>query len=215
MRTFLCLFFVWVTAVSTVQANNISFEGTFLTDDQVQLFDFTVTSESTVTFQSWGYGGGTNAAGTVIPPGGFETLFTWFAPDGTEIGSSAGYPCGSGNTYEGACLDAFANPTLTPGTYTLALTQEGNTSNGVGFPGDLGLGFSEQGQGDYTPITTDNPNCTAFCGTFGTQENGNWAVDISNVSSAVNLNSAPEPVTMLLAGCGLLALVGLARRRER
>ena len=78
-------------------------------------------------------------------------------------------------------------------------------------PGDLSCGFSQQGNGDYTPGTTGDPGCTAFCGTFGTQENGNWAVDILNVSSASVPSSTPEPVTMLLAGCGL-AVIGLAKR---
>ena len=199
-------------AASTLQADFL-FEGTFSTDDQVQLFDFTLTSDAIVTFQTYGYGGATIPPSTVIPAGGFESLLTWFGSGGTMIGSSLSFGCGSGNTYAGACLDASGSQNFLPGAYTLALTQFGNTSNGVGLPGDLSLGFSEQGQGNYTPGTTGDPNCTAFCGTQGTQENGNWAVDISNVSSAVVPGSTPEPVTILLAGCGL-ALIGLAKRRR-
>src|SRR5579863_6405708 len=150
MRVILCVFFGWAVAVSTAQAqSNFSFEGTFLTDDQVQLFNFTLTSDATVTFQSWGYGGGTNAAGTVIPPGGFDSLFSWFAPDGSLIGVNDD-GCGLAGKNHGACLDAFATPLLPAGTYTLALTESGNDSLGTGFPGDLSLGFSEQGQGDFT-----------------------------------------------------------------
>ena len=49
------LLLVSALGVSALQAqNNFSFEGTFLTDDQVQLFDFTLTSPETVTFQTWG-----------------------------------------------------------------------------------------------------------------------------------------------------------------
>ncbi len=203
------LLFVSVAALSTLQAqNNFSFRGTFLSDDQVQLFDFTLTSPETITFQTWGYGGGTNAAAQVIPPGGFESLLTWFGSDGSYINNSSS--CGAGNPYQDACLDAYGQVALGMGTYTLALTQEGNDANCAGgSAGDLDCGFSEQGQGDYTPITTDNPDCTAFCGTFGTQENGNWAVDILNVSSA---SATPEPVTLLLCGGGL-ALIGLGTRR--
>jgi len=210
VKKFLFLF-VWVAALSTLQAqNNFSFQGTFLTDDQVQLFDFTLISPETVTFQTWGYGGGTNAADQVIPPDGFESLLTWFGSDGSYINNSSS--CGAGNSYEDACLDAYGQVLLTAGTYTLALTQEGNDANcASGSPGDLSCGFSEEGQGDYTPITTGDPDCTAFCGTFGTQEDGDWAVDILNVSTA---SATPEPVTMLLAGCGL-ALIGLAKRRGK
>jgi len=213
MRAVLCVLFACVVAVSTLQAQgSFSFEGTFLTDDQVQLFDFTLTSPETVSFQTFGYGGGTNAEGVLIPPDGFESLLTWFGTDGSYINNSD--TCGAGNSYKGACLDAYGQVALTAGTYTLALTQSGNNANcQAGFPGDLGCGFSEQGQGNYTPTTTGDPGCTAFCGTFGTQENGNWAVDILNVSSASAPGSTtPEPVTMLLAGCGL-ALIGLAKRR--
>jgi hypothetical protein len=203
--------FLGVAGVATLQAqNNFSFQGTFLTDDQIQLFNFTLTSPETVTFQTWGYGGGTNAASQVIPPGGFESLLTWFGSDGSYINNSSS--CGAGNSYEDACLDAYGQVLLTAGTYTLALTQEGNDANCEdSMPGDLNCGFSEQGQGDYTPITTGDPDCTAFCGTFGTQEDGDWAVDILNVSTA---SATPEPVTMLLAGCGL-ALIGLAKRRGK
>jgi hypothetical protein len=207
MKKFLFLF-ASVAALTTLQAGNFSFTGTFLTDDQVQLFNFTLTSPETVSFQTWGYGGGTNAADQVIPPGGFESLLTWFGSDGSYINNSSS--CGAGNSYLDACLDASGQVDLPVGAFTLALTQEGNDANcEAGSPGDLGCGFSQQGNGDYTPGTTGDPDCTAFCGTFDTQEDGNWAVDILNVSSA---SATPEPVTVLLAGCGL-ALIGLAKRR--
>jgi hypothetical protein len=210
VRKFLFLF-IGATALSTLQAqDNFSFQGIFLTDDQVRLFDFTLASPETVTFQTWGYGGGTNALDQVIAPDGFESLLTWFEPDGSYIDNSAS--CGAGNSYKDACLDANGQVSLGVGTYTLALTQAGNSANCPdGFPGDLACGFSRQGNGDYTPVTTGDVGCTAFCGTFGTQENGHWAVDILNVSSA---SATPETATMLLAGCGL-ALIGLAKRRER
>jgi hypothetical protein len=208
MRGFISLCFTAAIAVSTAEAGNFSFQGIFSTDDQVQLFNFTIGSTETVTFQTWGYGGGTNAADQLIAAGGFESLLTWFGSDGSYLNNSSS--CGAGNSYQDACLDAYGQMSLGAGAYTLALTQEGNTANCEGgFPGDLACGFSEEGQGDYTPITTDNPDCTAFCGTFGTQEDGNWAVDILNVDSA---SAVPEPATILLAGCGF-ALIGLAKRR--
>ncbi len=200
----------FLAVASCASAADISFTGTFTTDDQIQLIDFTLASPETVTFQTWGYGGGTNAADQVILPDGFESQLNWFGSDGSFLGSSA--TCGSGNTYDDACLDAFGQASLDAGTYTLALTQSGNNANCPdGFPGDLGCGFSQQGNGDYTPITTDNAGCPAFCGTFGTQEDGSWAVDILNVDSASLASSTPEPATILLAGCGI-ALIGLTKR---
>jgi hypothetical protein len=47
---------------------SFSFQGTFGTDDQVQLINFTLNSAATATMVSFGYGGGTNSMGTAIPP---------------------------------------------------------------------------------------------------------------------------------------------------
>jgi hypothetical protein len=217
MRRLVCLLFAAGASLSTASAqNNFSFEGLFLSDDQVQLFSFTLASAETVSFQTFGYGGGTNSADQVVPPGGFESLLTWFEPDGTYIDNSL--TCGSGKSYLDACLDAYGQVPLAAGTYTLALTQSGNgpvTGPNCAFPdGNLSCGFTQQGSGNYTPLTTQDPGCTEFCGTFGSLESGNWAVDILNVSSASISTATPEPATMLLAGCSL-ALLGLAKRRRR
>ena len=67
-------------------AASISFAGTFLTDDDVQQFAFTVVSTGTVDILSLGYGGGTNAQGQSISPGGFATSLALF--DGTVAGSN-------------------------------------------------------------------------------------------------------------------------------
>jgi hypothetical protein len=211
VRTAGWVFFAWAVAASTLQAQNFSFEGTFSADDQVQLFNFTLASTETVTFQTWSYGGGKNAANQIIPAGGFESLLTWFGPDGSVIGNSAPYGCGAGNLYLFDCLDSYADPTLPAGTYTLALTVYDNAAVGDGNPGDLALGFIEQGQPNFTAVGS----CTQFCDSNENQDDGNWAVDVLNVSSAslVGVSATPEPVTMLLAGGGL-ALIGLAKYRR-
>jgi hypothetical protein len=209
MRTLVLLFFAAGAALSTAQAGSISsFEGIFQTDDQVQLFNFTLDSDATVTFQTYGYGGGMNGAGTLIPAGGFQSELSWFSADGTQFGSvSTG--CGSaGNGNSGFCLDTFTQPFLPAGTYTLALTETGNDP-----AGDLSAGFTEQSQGDFT---ASGP-CTAFCGTFGDQDNGNWAVDILGVSAASEASAVPEPVTFLptAAGISLIALAASRRFKSR
>ncbi|HWF07000.1 MAG TPA: DVUA0089 family protein [Bryobacteraceae bacterium] len=205
MRTLVLLFFAAGIAMSTAQAqSNFSFEGFFQTDDQVQLINFTLASDATVTFQTYGYGGGTNAAATVIPAGGFQSELSWFAADGTLFGS-ANSGCGAAGTgNSGFCLDTFVRPFLSAGTYTLAVTQAGNDPVGT-----LSDGFSEQGLGNFTA----SGSCTAFCGAFGDQDNGSWAVDILNVSEAAEPGAVPEPVTFLLTASGL-SLIGLAARRR-
>jgi hypothetical protein len=202
------LFLSAIALPHPARADSFPFTGTFTTDDQVQLFNFTLATTEEVTFQTWGYGGGTNAASDVIAPGGFESLLSWFGPDGSSIGDSSAYGCGAGNVYQFDCLDAYADPTLGPGTYTLALTVWENSSLGDGNPGDLALGFQYAGQPNFTAAGS----CTQFCDGDENQDNGNWSVDIVGADSASMLSSTPEPVTMLLAGCGL-ALIGLAKYR--
>jgi MYXO-CTERM domain-containing protein len=184
-------------------ATNFSFLGTFAADDQVQLFDFAISTDSIVTLQSWGYGGGTNAAGTTIPAGGFDSFFTWYAADGTLIGTDD-QSCGSAGSNNGVCLDAYAQISLSAGSYVLALTEYWDLPNG-----SLADGFSQQGAGDFTASGA----CGAFCDVFGNTDNGNWAVDILSVDSASEQTATPEPGT-LLVGAGGLFVLALARRRR-
>src|ERR1019366_10737204 len=123
----------------TAQAANFSFQGQFGADDQVQLFQLTLNSTTTITMVSLAYGGGTNSGGTLIPPGGFDTFFTLFAADGSQIDTNDDGGCGNVNSGNGGCLDAWLSEDLAAGSYTLALTESGNDPMG-----SLGDGFSEQ-----------------------------------------------------------------------
>lgn len=51
LRLFLLISLAASTAFAT---SSFSFQGTFLTDDQVELFQFTILSPQTVTAVSWG-----------------------------------------------------------------------------------------------------------------------------------------------------------------
>lgn len=197
-RTACLLAFTMTTAL----AGNLSFQGDFSTDDQVQFFNFSLTSAASVAMVSLAYGGGTNAAGTVIPAGGFDTFFTLFASDGSQINTNDDGGCGHVNAGNGGCLDAWLSENLAAGAYTLALTQSGNDP-----AGDLSDGFIEQGQGNFT--------CPqGFCDTFGNQQNGFWAVDILNVDAASPDAPVPEPATFELAALPCFLLLALATRRR-
>jgi len=212
MRTFFRVILISAFAAAAASADaNFSFTGTFSTDDQVQLFDVTLTSTVTdVIFQSLGYAGGTNAAGTPIAPGGFDTFFTWYDSSGNQIGTDNdglnNEGCVNVGSFNGACLDAYFTGTLTPGDYTLVLTESGNVPNG-----SFSDGFSEQGMGNFTASGT----CLVFCDAFGNTDTGAWAVDIDNVASATPETApVPEPPAMALALAGLSLLV-LARPRRK
>lgn len=144
---------------------NFSFTGNFSGDDQVLLFGFTVTAPSTVTLTTLGYGGGTNAAGTVIPAGGFDPLLSLFGPTGMLITFNDDIDTTTGD------YDALIQQSLVTGTYTLALTQA--TSSPVG--PDLSDGFQGSGALNFNGLTSA------------------YAVDILNVASASPLQPPPPP----------------------
>jgi len=195
------LSFIAAIGIPAAMGGMSSYTGTFSSDDQVETFDFTLASDSTVTFQSYGYGGGTNAAGTVISAGGFDSYLTWYGPDGNTMIGADDDSCGSATPDVDGCLDAYFSGPLSAGSYTLALTEYYNLPNG-----DLSDGFSQQGTGDFTATGS----CPEFCDFEGTQRTGNWAVDILTEDSS---SATPEPSSYALTGCGL-ALLALAGRRS-
>lgn len=190
-------------------ADNLSFTGSFTQDDQLQTFSFTLAAPSAVTFQTFGYAGGTNAAGQTIPLGGFDPWLSLFDSTGSLIGQNndgTGFVGTDPNT--GASLDSyFVEPSLGAGTYLLVLSQSDNGPNGPTFAD----GFHEQGNPTFT--TAFGCSNQIFCDeTFVDPYNnrtGNWAVDIDNISAA----TVPEPQPVLLTGAILfLGMVKLRRR---
>jgi len=188
-------------AAGVLGASIFSFQGTFVADDQVQMFHFSIPSNSTVSLVSWGTGGGTNGAGTLIPPGGFDTNFTLFDSFGTQLATNDDSCAGPAKTI-GGCADAFLSATLSAGFYDLALTQSGNPS-----AGNLSDGFVQQGTGNFTA----NSGCTQFCDALGNASTGSWAVDIVNVQAS----TVPEPVTTAFTCGGLALILFLRQRRSR
>jgi hypothetical protein len=188
-------------------AGTISSTGVFETDDQMWQLTFTLSSASTVTIQSWAYGGGTNGAGTVIPQGGFATNIALFDTLGLQNlidQDSAAGGCGPRNinSSTGNCLDGFFSTTiLAAGDYLLVLTEAGNPAFGPTFAD----GFAETGAGDFTGGPFFDP--------FFNQMNGNWAVDVSADGLVVG-SDAPEPATALMGLLIVPALAIVARRRR-
>jgi hypothetical protein len=206
MRVLARFCFFAALGASALQATSFSFQGSFSTDDQVQLFTVVLASNSTVTFRTYGYAGGTDSAGTLIPHGGFDPELTWYMSNGTEIGNNNDGGCTNVATYLGACLDSFGQVFLPAGTYTLALTESGNDPNG-----DLSTGFAQTGNPDFTAIGA----CAGpFCDFNGDQLNGKWEVDILNVTSATGpASGVPEPGSILLS-IGGIALIARAKWRR-
>jgi hypothetical protein len=184
---------------------NYSFSGKFVNDNDVQLFAFSLFSGGSITLQTLGYGGGTNANGQVISPGGFEPVLQVFlASDGSQAAGQilpgANPPCAPRNPDPGRsnfCLDAYGQLTLLAGDYILALTQEPNESLG-----NLSLGFF------YVDVIPDPHFNNGFYGSTGLPGTGAWALDILSVDVA---STVPEPASFAL-GLGGVVLLAVARR---
>jgi hypothetical protein len=186
--------------VSEAEAANFSFRGTFSADDDVQLFNFTLGSPSMITLKTLSYAGGTQADGTVIAAGGFDPILAVFDSDGNFIARNDDGDLNEipSDPTTGESLDTFLKLSLSPGNYTVAVTQYDNF-----FIGDLGdnisLGFAQQGNPNFTADIADCP-ATQFCDYLGNARTNEWAFDILNVKDA---DAIPEPLTILGAGTAL------------
>lgn len=182
-------------------------------------------STQSVDFQTYGFGGGKNAAGQMIPPGGFDSLVAVFQGTGpsaalvngtadnqTNFGSYMGCPPAGTVAFsngDNVCGDINMQLMLAPGTYTVVLSDANYVPLAFSDNGTLGEGFSD--------LTVNGAFQTCDLNlTTGVQScitpNGNWALDITD-STGANLSATPEPATLLLVVTG--AGVGLWRRKRR
>ena len=198
-------------------ATDFSFTGNFTRDDNVQLFNFTVGSPSTVTLRTGSDAGGVNAAGNTITRGGFDPILALFnATTGALVGQNDDGGCGlvAADPATGRCWDTFFSSALAPGNYTVSVMEYNNFANGP----NLSNGFSRTGQGNFTPgFSGCGAGQAAFedvSGTSGCGRDSHWAFDILNVAQAVVVGGVPEPSTwaMMLLGFGA---IGLSFRRKR
>jgi len=194
-------------------ASSFSYTGSFVTDDQIQAFLFSLSGPSTVAAITFSYAGGTNQAGSGIPQGGFDPVLAIFDSGGILKAISDNGTCGQVNTdsVTGACFDSFISQSLAAGNYTLVLSQSDNSP----VDGNLSDGYTRTGQTDFT----SSFGCSngEFCDINADNRTPNWAVDIDNVTSSSlpgdgGGGAAPEPATFLLLGGGFAGILMLRRR---
>jgi hypothetical protein len=222
LRTSLLLLSLFLTLSGLAYADSLSFTGSLDPNNpnDIYLATFTLSSASDLIVQSWGYGGssgapgGTNAAGTVITSGGFDTYLSLFSGTGataTFVASNDDGGCGpaspdpaSGGYCEDSRLDLAG---VAAGSYTIALTLPGNYSIAENYGyGDLGDGFIDL-QGSYYDYAT------------GEVRTSNFAFDVTAdglSSTAPPTSSTPEPSSIVLLGTGIsLAAAKMRRQRAR
>ena len=213
---------------ATASGGALSYTGTLDTPQSLFENTFTLAAPTTVTFQTWGFGGGTNATGQVIAAGGFDPLITLFSG---PVATANIYVDGSGNpladadnllnppwSYVGNCPpagtvaiganndcgDDYMQVALAAGTYTLVLSDANYIPNAVYDNGALSEGFTDFTAGVFQTCDPVSNACIT--------PNGNYAVDIS---SAAPLTTTPEPEAVSLLGAGLAALAGWRQFRNR
>lgn len=177
MKAFKIAFVIAGLTAGSVFAGDFSFTGNLKDGSEVQPFFFTVTEPASVTLQTLSYSGGTNAAGTVIPDGGFDPIITLFnAISGQRIAADDD----GGNQ-----LDSFIGG-VSEGNYFATVTQYPNFSSGS----QLADGFPQHNGG-----------------IFGDSHWAVDILNASSAAVGVPyINPIPEPETyaMLVAGLGLL-----------
>jgi hypothetical protein len=105
-------------------AATLSFTGSLDPNNANDVFltSFVLSGSAAVSIQTWGYGGaanapgGTNAAGMVIPPGGFDPYISVFA----GIGGGATF---SASNDDGSCPPGAPAPAYHDSTLNIALAE--------------------------------------------------------------------------------------------
>ena len=193
-----------------------SLTGVFTTDDNVSTFDFAINTQiSGVTIRSYGFGGGTLPNSTVIPVGGFDTLFTLYALDTVSgnyafITDNDDDATGTVTPDNGKRYDSLLLADLDLGQYRLAVSQAGNFGNFVipqasSFPAE----FSQFGNTTYTSVNQNGGGVAPFVDNTGVQRTGNFALSIT----AVNVPEAGSLSLLAVAGIGVLGAGGIRRRK--
>lgn len=210
-----------ISACVTAAGGAISCTGSLGTPEDIFTENFTVpTGGLSITIQTFGFGGGMNAAGSTILAGGFDSLVALFSA-GTILTDGSGNPIASdpvstqffagcppaGQVVIGAemlCGDSKLTTPLAAGTYTLLLSDANYIPFAVS-PGPPISSLLSDGFTDLTGGVLQTCNSSEDC----IADNASFAVDVTGLPAT---STVPEPATVTLLGCGMLGLAALRLR---
>jgi len=205
-------------AAQAAFADTTSYTGTLASPEDYFTVTVSMPVDGIMGLQTWGFGGGTNAASQVIPAGGFDSFVGVFAGTGStatyidgasDILGSYGAGCppaGTVNIGGGAvCGDITLAESLNAGTYTVLLSDAGYLPAAV-FEnnGELGDGFYDFTGGVFQTCNTVGNNTTCQ------SDSSNWALDITTPEAS---SIIPEPGGLWALGLLLFLCSATSRRR--
>jgi len=214
-------YFLLMALAGSAFASTISYTGTLSSPEDVFETSATLNSAGTLTLQTWGFGGGTNAAGTSIPAGGFDPFVGVLDAGGNLIqgtsDSLTNYPSFMGCPPAGTvtigsvpdnCGDIKMSLALGAGTYSILLTDADYFPTAItGTPyGNLGEGFTDFTGGAF-PLTTcaDLSDCN--------NDTANWALDVTTTTTS-GIAAIPEPGSLSVCALVFAVLTSAALRNK-
>jgi hypothetical protein len=231
-------FSVFALLPAALQADSFSYTGTLSNSNAVVEETFTLSAPATIGLQTWGFGGGTNAGGDVISPGGTDPFLGIFVDSG---GASTILTDGLGNPY-GTSLDqsnydnpdflgcppagapiiggsaqcgdiTMSLPSLAAGTYTVLLSDGQYTPIAVGDNGTLSEGFADFTGGFFCNIEINGADCPNTSGAYAFDITG-LPAGAAPPTPGLPPSPVPEPAFGgILVGAMLLG-VALVTRKE-
>lgn len=195
--------------------SSTSYTGTLASAESTFETTITLTTASNVTLQTYSFGGGLNAAGTTIAPGGTDDFVGLFSGTGSGASiinggslwvnfSNGCPPAGTVSNFgDTTCGDeTFTFDGLAAGTYTILLSDGNYVPIALYDSGTLGEGFFDFTGGVFCNLVDVNT------GTACPNTSGAFALDVITSSSTATV---PEPASLSLLVAGLL---GVALRRK-